>query len=86
MLPLEPGHPKFNEIVSDFINLHKIEQNFKSGKYQSTFTLGNDVRKMWSIAFKLYESDPEKVQKTHEIQQYFDKLFSELDNKPLNQT
>lgn len=41
---------------------------------------------MWVMAFKLFENEPEKVQKTHEIQQYFDKIFSDLDNKPLNQT
>ena len=37
------------------------------------------------MAFKLFENEPEKVNKTHEIQQYFDKIFSDLDNKLLNQ-
>lgn len=34
---LDPNHPKFNELVKDFINLNSIELNFKQGKYQSTF-------------------------------------------------
>lgn len=35
--PLDPAHPKFNELQADFINLNKIELNFRSGKYISTF-------------------------------------------------
>ena len=38
---------------------------------------------MWSTAYKLYADDPEKYQKTQEIQQYFEKIFADLDNKPL---
>ena len=38
---------------------------------------------MWSNAFKLYVDDPEKYSQTLEIQQYFEKLFADLDNKPL---
>jgi hypothetical protein len=58
--PLDPKHPRFDEIIKDFINLHMIEINFRSGKYPSTFNLGYDIRKMWSTAFKLYSGDPEK--------------------------
>lgn len=83
MEPLDPSHPKFSEVSRDFINLHMIELNFRSGKYQSTFHLGLDVRKMWSLAYKLYSDDPEKYQKTQEIQQYFETVFADLDNKPL---
>jgi hypothetical protein len=35
--PLDPNHPKYNELQADFINLIKIELNFRSGKYSSTF-------------------------------------------------
>lgn len=31
--PLDPNHPRFNEVSRDFINLHMIELNFRSGKY-----------------------------------------------------
>lgn len=31
--PLDPNHPKFNEISKDFINLQMIELNFKQGYY-----------------------------------------------------
>ena len=81
--PLDPTHPKFNELQGEFINIHKIELNFRSGKYQSTFQLGNDVRKMWLLAYKLFQDEPEKIQKTQEIQQYFDKIFVDLENKSL---
>lgn len=81
--PLDPNHPKFNEVVKDFINLHMIELNFRSGKYTSTFHLGLDIRKMWATAYKLYIDDPEKYQKTQDINQYFEKIFADLDNKPL---
>ena len=66
--PLDPSHPRFAEVSKDFINLHMIELNFRSGKYQSTFQLGNDFRKMWINAFKLYADDPEKYAQTSEIQ------------------
>ena len=36
------------------------------------------------MAYKLFADDPEKMQKTHEIQQYFDKIFADLENKALN--
>jgi hypothetical protein len=58
--PLDPNHPRFQEVSKDFINLNNIELNFRSGKYQSTFQLGNDFRKMWINAYKLYSDDPEK--------------------------
>jgi hypothetical protein len=35
--PLDPTHPRFNELQGEFINLHKIELNFRSGKYNTTF-------------------------------------------------
>jgi len=38
---------------------------------------------MWTLAYKLYSDDPEKYSKTQEIQQYFEKIFADLDNKPL---
>jgi hypothetical protein len=38
---------------------------------------------MWTIAYKLYSDDPDKYSKTQEIQQYFEKIFSDLDNKSL---
>lgn len=62
--PLDPSHPKFNEVSRDYINLHMIELNFRSGKYQSTFQLGLDIRKMWTLAYKLYSDDPDKYSKT----------------------
>lgn len=65
--PLDPSHPRFDELQNEFINLHKIELNFRSGKYQSTFQLGNDIRKMWILAYKLYADDPEKIKKTQGI-------------------
>eukprot|EP00347_Sterkiella_histriomuscorum_P022025 403331949 len=81
--PLEISHPRFAEIQPDFINLHKIELNFQQGKYNSTFNLGNDFRKMWQVGLKLYAEDPIKINKIHEIQIYFDQIFQELENKPL---
>ena len=80
---LDPAHPKFNELQGEFINIHKIELCFRSGKYQSTFQLASDVRKMWLLAYKLFQDEPEKIQKTQEIQQYFDKIFADLENKQL---
>lgn len=35
------------------------------------------------MAYKLFADDQEKIAKTHDIQQYFDKIFADLDNKPL---
>jgi hypothetical protein len=35
--PLDPSHPRFAELQQDFINLHRIELNYVSGKYTSTF-------------------------------------------------
>ena len=63
--PLDPNHPRFNELKDDFINLHKIELNFRSNKYSSTFHLGLDFRKMWKNAMKLYMDDPDKIFKIH---------------------
>lgn len=60
-----------------------IENKFREGKYTNTFQLGNDLRKMWTFAFKLHSRDPEKYQKTIDIQQYFEKIFEEYDNKSL---
>ena len=85
MQTLDPNHPKFAELSKDFINLNSIQLNFRQGKYQSTFQLGLDIRKMWTNAFKLFSDDPAKYSKTQEIQQYFEKVFVELDNKPLVQ-
>ena len=81
--PLDPSNPRFNELQAEFINLHKIELNLRSGKYQTTFQLSNDVRKMWFLAYKLYQDDPEKIVKTQSIQTYFDNIFAELENKSL---
>jgi hypothetical protein len=83
MQTLDPNHPKFAELSKDFINLNSIQLNFRQGKYQSTFQLGLDIRKMWTNAFKLFSDDPAKYSKTQDIQQYFEKVFVELDNKPL---
>lgn len=55
---LDPNHPKFKELMKDFINLNSIELNFKQGKYQSTFQLGVDFRKMFTNAFRQYAEDP----------------------------
>ena len=63
--------------------MNKIELNFRSGKYQSTFQLGNDFRKMWGLAYKLFTDDSDKYAKTNSIQTYFDQVFAELENKPL---
>ena len=82
--PLDPTHPKFSEIQNEFINLHKIENNFRQGKYPSTFQLGHDIRKMWAQGFKLYERDPENYNKVQNIQKYFEDIFQEIENKPLN--
>jgi hypothetical protein len=60
------------ELQGEFINLHKIELNFRSNKYATTFQLGLDVRKMWNLGYKLFQDDPEKIAKTTAIQQYFD--------------
>ncbi|HEY9828512.1 MAG TPA: hypothetical protein V6D19_24000 [Stenomitos sp.] len=38
------------------------------------------------MATKLFQDDPDKIAKTHEIQKYFDQIFAELENKPLTQT
>lgn len=38
---------------------------------------------MFTFAFKLYARDQEKYSKTVDIQQYFEKIFSEFDNKSL---
>lgn len=38
---------------------------------------------MWTLAFKLYADDPDKYSKTQDIQMYFEKIFEDLDNKPL---
>jgi hypothetical protein len=70
--PLDPNHPRFNELKDDFINLHKIQLKFRENKYQSTFHLGLDFRKMWKNARKLYEYDPDKINKIEQIQNYFD--------------
>ena len=68
MQPLDPSHPKFDELKKDFINLNSIQIKFKQGMYQSTFALGLDIRKMWTNAFKLFADDPDKYSQTQNIQ------------------
>lgn len=41
------------------------------------------MRKMWTMAFKLFSDDPDKYSKTTELQQYFGKLFENLEDRPL---
>lgn len=84
--PLNPNHPKFNEIRSDFINLTNIELNFRSNKYQSPLALANDLRRMWSLGFKLYANEPDKYTQVLEIQQYFENIFPEFENKQTTST
>lgn len=81
--PLDPNHPRFNELQNEFINFHRIQLNFRNNKYQNTFQLGIDFRNMWKLGYKLFADDPEKIQKTQQIQQYFDQIFAEVDNKSL---
>ena len=83
MQPLDPGHPRFNELAKEFTNLNSIMINFRQGKYPTTFQLGIDIEKMWSIFFKLYSEEPEKYGKIQEIRKYFEKVFVDLQNKPL---
>jgi hypothetical protein len=83
MQPLEVTHPKFEELKKDFINLNSIQLKFKQGLYTSTFALGLDIRKMWTTAFKLFADDPDKYSQTQQIQQYFEQIFVDIDNKSL---
>lgn len=55
--PLDPTHPNFSELKDNFINLHKIELNFRNNKYSTTFALGLDFNKMWVNATKMYAGD-----------------------------
>ena len=70
--PLDANHPRMLEVAKDFINLHSIEQNYRVGKYTTTYTLGMDIRKMFQMAFKLYKDDSFKYQQTKDIQLYFE--------------
>jgi hypothetical protein len=83
--PLNPNHPKFNDVRGDFINLTNIELNFRSNKYQSPLQLANDFRKMWNIGFKLYANEPEKYSQVIEIQQYFEQIFPEFESRQILQ-
>lgn len=57
--PLDPSHPKFSVVSKDYINLNMIELNFRQNKYQNTFNLEQDFRKMLHISFQMYQDQPE---------------------------
>ena len=47
MQPPDPGHPRFQEIVSNFINLVHIEANLKNNKYATTTVFAVDIDRMF---------------------------------------
>jgi hypothetical protein len=57
--PLDPANPRYQQVSKDFINLNMIELNFRNSKYENTFKLEQDFRKMINIAFSLYQDQPE---------------------------
>jgi hypothetical protein len=85
--PPDVTNPRFIQLQSEMevMNLISIEADFKTGKYQSTFKLASDMRKMWVFYLRYFQNDPEKIEKTKEIQQYFDRIFTnfDLENKQL---
>jgi hypothetical protein len=62
-----------------------IDQNFKLNKYENTFNLALDIRKMWSQAYQSYVQEPENYSKISEISVFFENQFRDLDNKSLHE-
>jgi hypothetical protein len=61
-----------------------IENNIKTGSYQSILQFWADVRKVWQFTYLHYPKTSAIYLQTGEIERYFNILYQELENPPSN--
>ena len=77
------SHPHIMPFLTNEIepNLFTIENQ----KYKNTYNIGLEIRKMFSEGFKKFSNDQTKYAQIMQLSQFFEAIFSEVDNKPLHQ-
>ena len=63
--------------------LHEVEKKVKSFQFSSIHIFAMEVRKVWKYYFSSAVNNLELYQKTCEISQYFEEIFTEAEENPI---
>jgi len=72
-----------NSNNSDIPCLHEVEKKVKSFQFSSIHTFSMEVRKIWKYYFSSAVNNPDHYKKTCEISQFFEEVFIEAEENPI---
>ena len=81
-LKKHPFAERYVQSNPDIPNLSDVERKVKLFQYNSIHTFAIDVRNVWKYYYTTAANNPELYQKTVEMTQYFEEIFSEIEDIP----
>lgn len=58
--------------MNEYIDLNIVDRKFKNGEYYGTFSFVQDIRNIWTKAFKFMKDDPEVIKRARELSSLFE--------------
>ena len=81
-LKKHPFSEKYFQPIIEIPNLAEVERKVKLYQYNTIHLFAVDVRNVWKYYYVNASSNPDLYQKTVEMTQYFEEIFSEIEEIP----
>jgi hypothetical protein len=89
MLPVDPVAlqiPDYFDIIKEPMDLSTVEKKLRMNHYSNPVQFANDVRRIWQNAILYNPKTSAIFHMTLSIKEYFEKVFKEIEENPLNES